>query len=391
MPAPRIAVVHEWLEHATGSEKVLREILGLWPQADLFCLVDFLAAGPQRDWLAGRTVSTSFIQRLPFARRAFRAYLPLMPLAVEQLDLSRYDVVISSSHAVAKGALTRASQLHISYVHTPIRYAWDLTHTYLRSLPWPQRLPAKLIMHYLRLWDATSARRPDVLVANSRHVARRIGKCWGREATVIHPPVAVERFRADRRRDSFFCVVSRLVPYKRLDLLVQAFTRLHLPLVVIGAGAGLPRLRRLAGPTVSLLGWQDDAVVADHLERCRAFVFAAEEDFGITLVEALAAGAPVIAYGRGGAQEIVGHGTTGVLYPEQTVDGVVAAVQDFIAEEDSFSAQACAARAREFTAARFRARFAALVDDAIADATPAIRLPPVHAAPSAVVAVPRSA
>lgn len=378
MASPRIAIVHEWLEHPAGSEKVVRELLALWPQADLFSLVDFLAPGPERAWLGERTVSTSFIQRLPFARRAFRLYLPLMPLAVEQLDLSRYDVVISSSHAVAKGALTRGDQLHISYVHTPIRYAWDLTHTYLRGLPWLQRAPAKLIMHYLRLWDVGSAHRPDALVANSRHVARRIRKCWGREAAVVHPPVEIGRFRADRRRDDFFCVVSRLVPYKRIDLLVEAFNRLHLPLMVIGDGAGLGRLRRLAGPTVSLLGWQDDATVADHLERCRAFVFAAEEDFGITLVEAQAAGAPVIAYGRGGAREIVIPGVTGLLYGEQTVDGVVGAVQDFIADEDAFSAQACAARAREFAGERFRERFAALVEDAIAEAAPAIRLHPAR-------------
>lgn len=357
---PAVAIVHEWLEHHAGSERVLCELLALYPHADLYTLVDFLPQGEDRSWLGGRVPKTSFIQQMPFARRAFRLYLALMPMAIEQLDLSQYDVVISSSHAVAKGVLTRPDQVHISYVHTPIRYAWDLTHTYLRKLPWIQRIPAKLIMHYMRLWDVGSAHRPDVVVANSQYVAGRIRKYWGREAAVIHPPVSVERFRCDRKRDNFFCVVSRLVPYKRLDLLVEAFTRLGLPLVVIGSGSELPRLRRLAGPTISLLGWQDDAAVTDHLERCRAFVYAAEEDFGITVVEAMASGAPVIAFKRGGVGETVEDGVTGILYDQQSVEAVVVAVRRFIASEELFDPRVSAARAGLFTRERFRKRFTAL-------------------------------
>ncbi|MBE9102068.1 glycosyltransferase family 4 protein [Vacuolonema iberomarrocanum] len=327
----KTAVVHEWLVTYAGSEQVCEQMLRLFPEADLFSLVDFLPED-LRWFIQQRPVHTSFLQNLPFARRRFRAYLPLMPLAVEQFDLSGYDVILSSNHAVAKGVLTRADQLHISYVHTPIRYAWDLQQQYLQGSDLQKgvkAIAAQTILHYLRLWDVATVNRVDCFLANSQFVARRIWKTYRREAEVVYPPVAVNRFHPGGDRDDFYLTISRFVPYKRVDLTVRAFNQLGLPLVVIGDGADWKRVQAIAKPNVKLLGRQPDAVVEDYLQRCKAFVFAAEEDFGITLVEAQAAGAPVIAFGKGGATETVIPGKTGILFPIQTVESLVEAVQYF--------------------------------------------------------------
>ncbi len=362
----RVAIVHEWLEHRAGSERVFEELTKCWPQADLFSLVDFLPDGNARSWLGGRRVQTSILQKLPLSRHAFRYYLPLMPLLVEQFDLSSYDLVISSSHAVAKGVLTKPDQLHVSYVHTPFRYAWDLTHTYLRSLGPIQRLLAKPVLHYLRLWDVLSAGRPDVIVANSRHVAARIRKEWRRESTVVHPPVDVDRFSHHRPRGDRFVTVSRLVPYKRVDLLIQAFNQLALPLDIIGDGSEKSHLQRLAGPTVRLLGHLDDRDLAQRLEVARAFVFAAEEDFGIAPLEAMASGAPVIAWSRGGCRETVVDGQTGILYHEQSAPAICSAVQSFIARGAEFQPAPIARHAKGFSRERFRNEMMQVVESAMA-------------------------
>ncbi|MEO1209957.1 MAG: glycosyltransferase family 4 protein [Cyanobacteria bacterium J06638_20] len=327
----KTAVVHEWLVTYAGSEQVCEQMLHLFPEADLYSLVDFLPED-LRWFIQQRPVHTSFLQNLPFARRRFRAYLPLMPLAVEQFDLSGYDVVLSSNHAVAKGVVTRADQLHISYVHTPIRYAWDLQQQYLQGAGLQtgvKAIAAQAILHYLRLWDVATANRVDCFLANSKFVARRIWKTYRREAQVVYPPVAIDRFKPGSDRDDIYLTISRFVPYKRVDLTVQAFNQLGLPLVVIGDGPDWKRVKAIAKPNVTLLGRQPDAVVEDYLQRCKAFVFSAEEDFGITLVEAQAAGAPVIAFGKGGATETVIPGKTGILFPTQTVESLVEAVQYF--------------------------------------------------------------
>ena len=236
---PSIAIIHDWLATYAGSEKVVEQMLHVFPKADLFAAVDFLPEA-DRHMLQGRTVHTSFIQRLPFARRAFRAYLPLMPLAVEQWDLSRYDMVLSSSHAIAKGVLTRADQLHIAYVNTPIRYAWDLQHEYLRQSGLDRGLRTLLVrplLHYLRLWDRVAADRVDLFVANSQYIARRIEKTYRRPAHVLYPPVDVDRFTLGAERHDYYVAASRLVPYKRIDLIVEAFRNMpHRKLVVIGDG-----------------------------------------------------------------------------------------------------------------------------------------------------------
>lgn len=363
--AQKIAIAHEWLETYAGSERVVEQLLTLYPQADLFSLVDFLPAA-ERQFIQNKAVATSFIQRLPGARKHFRQYLPLMPIAIEQFDLTDYDIVVSSHHALTKGVITRADQLHISYVHTPIRYAWDLQWQYLEQAGLkrgPKSLLTRLILHYLRLWDVSTANRVDYFVANSHFIARRIWKTYRRPAQVIYPPVAIQRFRCDRHRENFYLTVSRFVPYKRVDLTVAAFTQLGLPLVVIGDGAERAHLEQRAGKNIQFLGYQSNAAVADYMERCKALIFSAEEDFGITPVEAQAAGAPVIAYGRGGVAETVSHGKTGILFPQQTVEALVQAVATFETGPALASSSLIRQSAERFSEERFRQEFQQLLDD----------------------------
>lgn len=360
----RVAFIHDWLTVYAGAEKVLEAALELYPGAPVYTLL-YQQENFKGTRIAEHHVHTSFIERLPRGQEKYRMYLPLMPLAIEQFDLSGYDVVISSSHAVAKGVLTRADQLHISYVHTPIRYAWDLQFQYLKEAGIERGLKsmiARLVLHYIRLWDVASANRVDVFVANSHYVARRIWKVYRREARVIYPPVDVARFTPKNQREEFYLTLSRFVPYKKIDLIVEAFTRLGLPLVVIGDGPDFDKVKRFAGPNVQLLGYQPDSVVRDYMERCKAFVFAAEEDFGITPVEAQAAGAPVIAYGKGGVTETVVPGETGIFFREQTVESLSEAVQEFETGKYRFDPERIRENAEHFSKARFQREFSELVE-----------------------------
>lgn len=360
----KTAIIHEWLVTYAGSERVFEQMLRSYPDADLFSLVNFLP-DHLRHFIQHRPVQTSFIQQLPFANPRFRSYLPLMPLAIEQLDVSDYDLILSSHHAVAKGVLSRADQLHISYVHTPIRYAWDLQQQYLRGaglLKGPKAMLAQGVLHYLRLWDVACANRVDYFVANSRYVARRIWKTYRREAEVIYPPVAVDRFYPRGDRDDFYFILSRFVPYKRVDLVIEAFTRLGLPLVVIGDGDGFQQAQKYAGKNIQLLGHQPDSVVIDHMQRCKAFVYAAAEDFGIAAVEAQAAGAPVIAYGKGGITETVIPGKTGLFFPEQTIASLVEAVKSFESGQFYFSPETLRNHAEQFAPERFCRQFTQFVE-----------------------------
>ncbi len=358
----RVAIVHEWLETYAGSERVVRELLAMFPDAELFALVDFLN-DEDREKLFFKRARTSFLQGLPWARRRFRAYLPLMPLAIEQLDVSDYDIVISSSHAVAKGVLTGPDQIHICYCHTPIRYAWDLQHQYLRQSGRVRGLKsaaARVVLHYIRQWDVRTAHGVDQFIANSAYIARRIKKTYGRGAAVVHPPVDIAAFPMRREKEEFFVTASRLVPYKRVDLIVEAFAAMpEKQLVVIGDGPEMANIARLAGPNVRLLGYQPDDVLRDYLQRARAFVCAAEEDFGILLVEALACGTPVIAYGRGGAREIVaaegnelGLAPAGIFFEPRDAAALREAILRFEARD--FAPEACRACAERFAAEHFR-------------------------------------
>ena len=360
----KVAVVHEWLASCAGSEKVIQQILNIYPNADLYSLVDFLPAH-QRAFIQEKSVTTSFIQQLPFAKRSFRSYLPLMPLAVEQFDLSAYDLIISSNHAVAKGVITRPDQLHICYVHTPLRYGWEFQHQYLhhaRLSKGPKSWLIRAILHYLRLWDVMSANRVDYYVANSRYVAKRIEKTYRRRAHVIYPPVDTQRFVADAKRDDFYLTVSRFVPYKRVDLAIDAFNQLGLPLVVIGDGSSRLALEQTAKDNIQFLGWQPDNVVEDYMQRCRGFIFPSEEDFGITPVEAQAAGAPVIAYAKGGQAETVVHGKTGLLFLDQTVESLIESVRQLHSSEILFDHKTLRAQAERFAVLCFQTRFKAFVE-----------------------------
>lgn len=304
----KVAVVHEWLDTYAGSERVLEQMLKAYPSADLFTVVDFLK-DDERGFVLGKRARTTFIQRLPGARKHFRSYLPLMPLAVEQLDLSGYDLVLSSSHAVAKGVITGPDQVHVSYVHSPIRYAWDMQHQYLNESGLARGFKgavARLVLHYMRLWDLRTANGVDAFIANSAFIARRIRKVYRREAQVIFPPVDLDRFQLHEHKEDFYLAASRMVPYKKMPLIAEAFAKMPgKRLVMIGDGPEIDRVRAVAGPNVSVLGYQGTEVLADHMRRARAFVFAAEEDFGIMPVEVQACGTPVIAFGRGGATETV--------------------------------------------------------------------------------------
>ncbi|MEX3920476.1 glycosyltransferase family 4 protein [Paraburkholderia sp. BR10936] len=369
--APRVAIVHDWLVTYAGAERVLEQILACFPDADLFSVVDFVDA-KDRTFLRGKRATTSFIQKLPGARKRYRAYLPFMPLAIEQLDVSGYDVVISSSHAVAKGVLTGPDQFHISYVHSPIRYAWDLQHQYLQESSLtrgPKSMLARLILHYIRNWDVRTANSVDQFVANSEFIARRIQKVYQRQAEVVYPPVDIDAFELETTKDDFYLTASRLVPYKKIDLIVEAFARMpERRLVVIGDGPDMHKVRAKATPNVEVLGYQPFAVLHDRMRRAKAFVFAAEEDFGISVVEAQACGTPVIAFGKGGALETVrdtGSRPTGIFFEEQNADAIIDAVESFESDPGRFRAEDCRANAERFSSRHFREQFFARVAKAV--------------------------
>lgn len=358
----KVAIVHEWLVNYAGSERVVEQLLLMYPQADLFAVCDFLPEG-ERGFLHGRTPKTTFIQNLPFARKHFRSYLPLMPLAIEQLDMSPYDLVISSNHAVAKGVITGPSQVHVSYVHSPMRYAWDLQHQYLEESGMARgakSVVARTILHYLRHWDRSAAAGVDHFIANSQFIAKRIEKVYRRPATVVYPPVDVERFTMREEKEDFYLSASRLVPYKRVPLIVDAFRGMpDKKLVVIGDGPDMQRIERNVPPNVTLLGFQPTASLVDYMQRARAMIFAAEEDFGIAPVEAQACGTPVIAYGRGGALETVvaeGGERTGSFFDTQEASSVQAAVARFADQSPTFAPAGCRRNAEGFSSRLFRER-----------------------------------
>ena len=354
----QVALVHEWFNEIAGSEKCVGEFNTLYPQADIFSLVDWLNPTQRQALLNGKHSQTSFIQRLPFARKHFRQYLPLFPLAVEQFDLGRYDLVLSSSHLVAKGVLTHHGQLHVCYCHTPVRYAWDMYHDYLRGgnlhqasiKSWLSRYS----LHRLRQWDVISSNRVDHFIANSHYIRKRIQKIYRREAHVIYPPVNIDTFQLETNKDDYYLAFSRLVPYKRIDLIVQAFANTPRKLLVVGNGPEMEKLKRLATTNIEFLGFQDDQTVAHLMQKAKALVFAALEDFGIIPVEAQACGTPVICLNQGGTAETVIHGKTGIHFAEQSVAAIQQALAEFEARQTAFDPVAICQFAQHFSVTRFR-------------------------------------
>lgn len=365
----RTALIHEWLTDWGGSESVLAEISRCFKRPDIYALLDFLPAAA-RARLNHGAIRTTFIQSLPFARSHFWHYLGLMPLAIESLDLRDYELVVSSSHAVAKGVLTSAEQMHLSYVHSPMRYAWDLHHDYLADYGVDRGLRgwlARLMFHRIRQWDRQTANNVDLFLANSENVARRIWKTYRRRSLVLYPPVDLSRFAVSAARDDYFISVSRLVSYKRVDILVEAFNRMpEKKLLVIGDGPEIHKLKRQANQNIEFLGHQPDAVVADHLARARALVFAANEDFGIVPVEAQAAGTPVIAFRGGGVLETVidaatSNNGTGFFFNSHDPQSIVDIIQSQGNRLDGISAGACINNAMRFSTEVFTQRFSSLV------------------------------
>lgn len=366
----RIAVVHEWLDTYAGAEKVLEQILKIYPEADLFAVVDFLPED-RRGFILNKKATTTFIQNLPKAKSKFRKYLPLMPLAIEQIDLSDYDLVISNSHCVSKGAITGPNQLHISYVQSPMRYAWDLQRLYLKEMNLDKGIKGwivKAILHYMRLWDVRSSHNVDCFLGNSSYIVRRIQKCYRREAQVIHPPVAVNDFTICAEKEDYYLTVSRIVPYKKIDLIVEAFSQMpDKKLIVIGEGSEFVKIKEKATSNVTLMGYQSFEVIRNKMQHAKAFVFAAEEDFGIVTLEAQACGTPVIAYGKGGALETIRgldcEKPTGLFFEEQTVEAIVGAINRFEEVAECFKPENCRANAERFSEERFRLEFKAFVEE----------------------------
>lgn len=350
----KIAIIHDWLTTYAGAEKVLEQLLQLYPSADIFTIVDFLPL-KERTFLNGHKITTSFIQKLPFAKTKYRSYLPFMPIAIEQFDLSSYDLIISSSHAVAKGVITGPNQKHICYIHSPMRYAWDLQHQYLKESGLDKGMKgwlAKYCLHNMRLWDLRTSNSVDHFIANSQYIAKRVWKVYRRESFVIYPPVDTDGFDLFEEKEDFYLTASRMVPYKKIDLIVEAFSAMpDKKLIVIGDGPDMATIKAKAGTNIVLLGHQPFSVLKEHMQKAKAFVFAAEEDFGIMPVEAQACGTPIIAFGRGGATETVVQNTTGVFFNEQTTESLTEAVQYF--ETLSFESERIRENSLRFSRRRF--------------------------------------
>jgi glycosyltransferase involved in cell wall biosynthesis len=371
IPGLRVALVHDWLTGMRGGERCLEVFCELFPDADLYTLLH--VPGSVSPVIERRRIVTSFLQRLPAAAARYRYYLPLFPAAMRAFDFSAYDLVLSSSHAVAKAARPRRGATHVCYCFTPMRYIWDLYDDYFGArAPLAARLGMPPIAAALRRWDRRTSARVGRFVAISHFVADRIRRVWGRDSDVIHPPVDVARFSiADDGARDYYLVVSALVPYKRVDIAVEAATRMGRRLLVVGSGPEAARLRALAGPSVEFLGWRDDTRVAELYARARAVLFPSMEDFGIVPLEAMAAGRPVVAYGVGGATETVigldGDGAaTGVFFPEQSVESLVGAMTTLEANAHRFEPKTLRRHAEAFDRPLFRDRVAAYLSEAVA-------------------------
>jgi glycosyltransferase involved in cell wall biosynthesis len=356
----KIAFVHEWLTTYAGSEKVLEVMLADFPEADVFCLIDYLSP-EHRVGTFKRAFRTTYLQKIPFVSKIYRYLLPLMPFSIEQLDLSAYDIIISNCHAVAKGVITGPDQLHICYCYSPMRYAWDLQAQYLAESGLQtgvRSLIARWLLHRIRGWDHRAAQNVDHFIACSAYIGRRIKKAYHRSSTVIYPNVAVDDFVIDGPRGDFYMTSSRMVPYKKMHLIVEAFSKMpDRKLVVIGDGPQFQRCKALAGPNVKILGYQSHSVLLWHMQRARAFIFASEEDFGITPVEAQACGTPVLAFSKGGAAETVIDQVTGLLFHEQSAAAIQDIVRKFESIEDGFDPKVIRSNALRFSTERFRDEF----------------------------------
>lgn len=364
----KTAIVCDWLVTIGGAEKVLDEMIHCYPDADLFAVIDFIDQD-DRYLLHHKQVQTTWLQKLPLIKKGYRYYLPLMPLAIEQLDLSDYDLIISSSHAVAKGVLTTPHQLHVSYVHSPMRYAWDLQHQYLQTSGFHKKITryfARYLLHKLRLWDVNSSHRVDHFIANSKFIAKRILKTYRRSAQVIYPPIDLKTFTAHEQKESFYLTASRFVPYKKIDLIVESFRFFpQKKLIVIGDGPEAKQIKKKAPKNVEFLGFQPTSKLVHYLQHAKAFIFAAEEDFGLLPLEAQACGTPVLAYGKGGALETVQplgcDQPTGLFFLQQSAHSICEAIQRFEKHHEQFTFKNCVENAARFSPESFRQQFKSFI------------------------------
>jgi glycosyltransferase involved in cell wall biosynthesis len=360
----KVAIIHYWLVGMRGGEKVIEALCEMYPQADIFTHV--YVPEMISDRIRRHRIIPTYINALPRAARMYKSYLPLMPLALEQLDLRGYDLVISSESGPSKGVIPPPEALHVCYCHTPMRYIWNMYHEYRDAAGRMTRLLMPPLSHYLRMWDVASAARVDSFVANSATVAKRIQRYYGRDSIVIHPPVDTDAFSiaAPSELGDHYLMAGELVSYKRPDLAVRAFNEMKLKLIVIGSGEMLDEIRRIAGPTVTVMGSQPFDVLKQHYARCRALIFPGEEDFGMVPVEAMASGRPVVAFGRGGATETVANGVTGVFFAEQTVEAISSAVRSLAGIE--IDPEKIAAHAGQFGRDQFFQKMRTHIDGLLA-------------------------
>lgn len=362
----KVAIVQDWLIEMGGAEKVLVSILNLFPAADVFTLTSNRHVIDKLPIIG--MLNESFISSLPWGRLHYRNYLQFFPKAIESFDLSGYDLIISSSYSVAKGVITNSNQLHICYCHSPVRYAWDLYHQYLKESNLSgfsiKGLYARHVLHKLRIWDVISANRVDFFIANSKYIQKRIEKVYRRDSVVIYPPVDLSRFQLKIKKDNYYYTASRLVPYKKIDLIVSAFSQMpDKKLIVVGTGPELNKIKALKTSNVELLGYVADNKMVELMQNAKAFVFAADEDFGIVPVEAQACGTPVICFGRGGTKETVIDGKTGVHFGQQLESSIIDAVQRFELKEKSFSPNEIRKNAERFSTENFVNDFRCFVDE----------------------------
>jgi len=364
----KIALVQDWLTELGGAEKVFKEIYHLYPESDVFTLVynddvvKKLGINPEK-------MHHSFIQNLPFGKKKYRNYLPLFTKAIESFDLSSYDLIISSSYSVAKGVLTHSNQTHICYCHSPVRYAWDLYHQYLREAKLTKGLKALIVKHYLyklRIWDIISTNRVDYFISNSNYIKKRIKKVYQRDSITIYPPIEVQKFPLVKDKKDYFITCSRLVPYKKIDLIIETFNLLpHLQLKVIGTGPEMEKIKRIAGKNVEIMGYQPDAVLKKEMSEARAFVFAADEDFGIVPLESIASGTPVIALKKGGTLETVKHLITGIHFESQTIESLTKGIEEFIKHSDKFDPEILRFEALKFDTSIFKNQIKSFISNSV--------------------------
>ncbi|HNQ61160.1 MAG TPA: glycosyltransferase [Bacteroidia bacterium] len=359
----KVALVQDWFVVNGGAEKVVREIIAMYPDIEIFSLVDFLSDEDRDYILAGKKVHTSYLQKIPFAKKHYRNFLLLFPHAIESLDFSAFDLIISSSSSVAKGIKKTNKQIHVCYCHSPVRYAWDLKDAYLSSMKWPKRSIAKYVLAYIRKWDLKTSNRVDLFLANSKNVAERIRRIYNRDSVVVHPPCDTKLFTPEEEKDDYYFTSLRMVPYKRLDLIVKTFNELpDKKLIVSGEGPDMEKIKAIAAGNITFVGFVKQAELVKYFQKAKAFILAAEEDFGITSLEAQSCCTPVIAYAKGGYLETVIPGKTGVFFKEQTVQSLKNTILEFEKSGHVYKREDFLNNVASFTQEKFRTAFKDCID-----------------------------